>query len=169
MPKTTNVRFTEEREQIIMDFLRKQGKIRVGDVTDMLGISPSTARIQLQKMHDKGLLQRTHGGAILAGNTVSKKESHDFEHILNKDKKMQIAQAAAQTIQSGDYIALGCGTTTFLLSTLLHDKNGITVVTDSIPIAAELMHDENITLYVCGGWIMERNGACRGITCRKFF
>lgn len=169
MPKTTNVRFTEEREQIIMDFLRKQGKIRVGDVTDMLGISPSTARIQLQKMHDKGLLQRTHGGAILAGNTVSKKESHDFEHILNKDKKMQIAQAAAQTIQSDDYIALGCGTTTFLLSTLLHEKNGITVVTDSIPIAAELMHDENITLYVCGGWIMERNGACRGMTAERFF
>ncbi|MCI9197413.1 MAG: hypothetical protein HFH56_01715 [Lachnospiraceae bacterium] len=86
-----------------------------------------------------------------------------------KDKKLQIARAATQTIYSGDYIALGCGTTTFLLSTLLHDKNGITVVTDSIPIAAELMHDENITLYVCGGWIMERNGACRGITCRKFF
>lgn len=169
MPKTANSQFTEEREQIIMDFLKKQGKIRVGDVIDMLGISPSTARIQLQKMHDKGMLQRTHGGAILTGDTSPKKGEHDFEHISNKDKKLQIARAAAQTIHSGDYIALGCGTTTFLLSTLLHDKNGITVVTDSIPIAAELMHDENITLYVCGGWIMERNGACRGITAENFF
>ena len=169
MPKTANSQFSEEREQIIMDFLHKQGKIRIGDVTDMLGISPSTARIQLQKMHDKGMLQRTHGGAILTGNTPSQKERHDFEHILNKDNKLQIARAAAQTIRSGDYIALGCGTTTFLLSTLLHEKNGITVVTDSIPIATELMHDENITLYVCGGWVMERNGACRGITAENFF
>lgn len=169
MPKTTNSQFPEEREQIIMDFLQKHGKIRVEDVTDMLGISPSTARIQLQKMHDKGLLQRTHGGAVLIGNAVPKKGSHDFEHISNKDKKFQIAAAAAKTIQSGDYIALGCGTTTFLLATLLHDKTGVTVVTDSIPIAAELMHDENITLYVCGGWVMERNGACRGTTAENFF
>ena len=56
--------FAEEREEIIMDFLHKQGSIHIGDVTDMLKISPSTARLLLQKMQDKGMLRRTHGGAI---------------------------------------------------------------------------------------------------------
>lgn len=169
MSKTTNAQFSEEREQIIMDFLRNQGKIRVAEVTDLLGISPSTARLQLQKMHEKGLLQRTHGGAIMVGEAEPPKNIHDFKEIINKDRKLEIATAAAKTIQDGDYISLSSGTTTFLLATMLHNKRNLTVVTDSIPIAYELMQDESITLYICGGWIMHRNSACRGKTAENFF
>lgn len=169
MSKTANTQFPEEREQIIMDFLKNQGKIRIGDVTDLLGISPSTARLQLQKMQEKGMLQRTHGGAIMVGEPEPPKHIRDFKEIINKDKKLEIATAAAKTINDGDYIALSSGTTTFLLSTMLHNKQNLTVVTDSIPIAYELMQDESITLYICGGWIMHRNSACRGKTAENFF
>lgn len=169
MSKTISNQFPEEREQLILEFLENQGKIRIGDVTDILGISPSTARILLQKMHDKGLLQRTHGGAISLGKTAQPNHDRNFSEITNRDKKQKIAAAAAETVQDGDYIVLGSGTTTFLMSTLLHDKRDLTVVTDSIPIAYELLNDEHITLYVCGGWIMKRNSACRGITAENFF
>ena len=120
-------------------------------------------------MHDKGLLQRTHGGAIAIGKDSLPNHDRDFSEISNRDKKQKIAIAAAATVQDGDYIVLGSGTTTFLMSTMLHDKHDLTVVTDSIPIAYELLHDEDITLYVCGGWIMKQNSACRGITAENFF
>ena len=55
------------------------------------------------------------------------------------------------------------------MSTFLHGKQDLTVVTDSIPIAYELLNDDGITLYVCGGWIMKRNSACRGLTAENFF
>ena len=61
MPKTTNNRFSEEREHMIMDLLRKNGRITIDEITDALGISPSTARLQLRKMNDNGMLLRTHG------------------------------------------------------------------------------------------------------------
>lgn len=169
MPKTVINQFPEEREQLILEFLENQGKIRIGDVTDILHISPSTARILLQKMHDKGLLQRTHGGAIAIGKKVLPNQDRNFIEITNRDKKQKIAAAAVATVQDGDYIVLGSGTTTFLMSTMLHGKHDLTVVTDSIPIAYELLNDEDITLYVCGGWIMKRNSACRGITAENFF
>ncbi|MDO4555377.1 MAG: DeoR/GlpR family DNA-binding transcription regulator [Lachnospiraceae bacterium] len=168
MAKTTTTLFPEEREQIILDFLKNQGKIRVSEVIDQLGVSPSTARLLLQKMDDKGLLQRTHGGAVAINQTVPAYQ-RDFHNIENQEKKLMIASAAADTVQNGDFIALGSGTTTFLLATMLHDKQELTVVTDSIPIAYELSGDEQITLYVCGGWIMHRNSACRGLNAENFF
>lgn len=217
--------FAEEREQIVMDFLQKQGSIHIGDVTDMLSISPSTARLLLQKMQDKGMLKRTHGGAIPikkeapqgalqsgsdSGTTAGEnfpfeKDSYQkdpsenghiheedthvnsripapadsapcssdlhehFSNITNLEKKQQIAAAAAATVHDEDFISLGSGTTTWLMAKLLHDKRDLTVVTDSIPVACELLHNDNVTLYVCGGWIMPRNGACRGITAENFF
>lgn len=165
-----NAHFSEEREQIVMEFLRNQGSIRVGDVTDMLNISPSTARLLLQKMQDKGLLKRTHGGAILIGEEDSPRHiPNDFQNIVHQEEKKKIAMAAAATVADGDYICLGSGTTTFLMATLLHGRQDLTVVTDSIPIANELLNDEGITLYVCGGWIMKRNSACRGLTAENFF
>lgn len=169
MPKTVSNQFPEEREQLILQFLENQGKIRIGDVTDILNISPSTARILLQKMHDKGLLQRTHGGAIAIGKASLPDHERDFIEITNREEKQKIAAAAAATVQDGDYIVLGSGTTTFLMSTMLHDKHDLTVVTDSIPIAYELFNDEKITLYVSGGWIMKRSSACRGVTAETFF
>lgn len=169
MAKSINAQFSEEREQIIMEILEKQGKIRITEITDILGIAPSTARLQLQKMHDKGMLLRTHGGAIMIGNSNTKKKEKNFHEISRKDKKTKIAEEALKTIHDGDYIALSSGTTTFLLASMLHDKKELTVVTDSLPVAYELSDNSNITVYICGGWIMHRNRACRGITAENFF
>ncbi len=169
MSKTTSSLFSEEREQIVMEFLKNQGKIRVSEVIDMLNISPSTARLLLQKMQDKGLLTRTHGGAVLSGEGKEPKSEPVSRTISNRDKKLKIALAAAKTIKNGDYISLSSGTTTFLLATMLHDRQDLTVVTDSIDVAYELSREESITVYICGGWIMHRNGACRGKKAESFF
>lgn len=93
----------------------------------------------------------------------------NYKDIAHSEEKLKIAKAAAATVEDGDYICLGSGTTTYLMATLLHDKQDLTVVTDSIPIAYELLNDDGITLYVCGGWIMKRNSACRGLTAENFF
>ena len=170
MSRTKSVQFSEEREQIVMDFLTQQGHIRIGDVIDMLGISPSTARLLLQKMQDKGMLKRTHGGAVPVDVDENIREAqNDFKNIENPEAKMKAARAAAASVEDGDYISIGSGTTTYLMATMLHGRKDLTVVTDSIPIAYELLEDDEITIYVCGGWIMKRNNACRGLTAENFF
>lgn len=42
MAKQTTDSFPEEREEIILDILKKQGKVRVTEVCDILSIAPST-------------------------------------------------------------------------------------------------------------------------------
>ena len=168
MSRTSNGRFSEEREHVIMELLQQNGRITVDEITEALGISSSTARLQLQKMNDKGMLLRTHGGAVKIDHPQPPNNENFYGGITNLEKKMQIAQAAADTIKDGDFIALSSGTTTFLLATMLHNKKNLTVVTDSVPIAYELVFDRNIRLYICGGEVQHRNGACLGPTAEDF-
>lgn len=169
MAKQTTDSFPEEREEIILDVLQRQGKIRVTEVCDILSIAPSTARLLLQSMQDKGLLQRTHGGAIPVDKPEQPKSTRDFSEIENYEAKLKVARLAASTIKNGDYIAIGSGTTTYLLATCLHDRQDLTIVTDSFPVANELLHDDGITLYIAGGWIMKRNSSCGGLSAERFF
>lgn len=169
MAKQTADSFPEEREEIILDVLNRQGKVRVTEVCDILSIAPSTARLLLQSMQDKDLLQRTHGGAIPVDKPEQPKPTRDFSEIENYEAKLKVAKLAASTINDGDYIAIGSGTTTYLLATLLHGRQDLTIVTDSFPVANELLHDDGITLYIAGGWIMRRNSSCRGLAAERFF
>ena len=113
MAKQTADSFPEEREEIILDVLNRQGKVRVTEVCDILSIAPSTARLLLQSMQDKGLLQRTHGGAIPVDKPEQPKPTRDFSEIENYEAKLKVAKLAASTINDGDYIAIGSGTTTY--------------------------------------------------------
>ena len=161
--------FYEEREQIILDLLQKKGRITVAEAAELTGLSVSTIRLQFQSMHEKGLLLRTHGGAIKADYPKDfNTRLNFFDGIVNFDKKQQIAAAAAETIEDGDFIAISSGSTALLLASKITDKK-LTVVTDSIPVANILLFHPNIRLYVCGGQIRERNGACFGPTSEAFF
>ena len=170
MTENTHGSFYEEREQMILDLLQKKGRITVSETAEILGLSASTIRLQFQSMHEKGLLLRTHGGAIKADYPKHFNEQTDLLNgIVNLEKKLQIAEAAAKTINDGDFIAISSGSTALLLASKITDKKNLTVVTDSIPVAYHLMFHPNIRLYICGGQARERNGACFGPTAESFF
>lgn len=168
MPKISNNRLLEEREHTIMELLQQNERITVDEITIALDISSSTARLLLQKMSDKGMLLRTHGGAVKIDHLHPTNTKNFYGNITNLEKKLQIASAAAETITDGDFIALSSGTTSLMLASMLHNKRNLTVVTDSVPVAYELIFDPKIKLYICGGEIQHRNGACLGPTAENF-
>ena len=88
--------FYEEREQIILDLLQKKGRITVAEAAELTGLSVSTIRLQFQSMHEKGLLLRTHGGAIKADYPKDfNTRLNFFDGIVNFDKKQQIYGSAS--------------------------------------------------------------------------
>ena len=54
----------DERKQQILDLLKKHGIVRVSELSMMFNVSEVTVRNYLADMESKGLLSRTHGGAI---------------------------------------------------------------------------------------------------------
>lgn len=173
MAVSQSASFYEEREAAVINQLNEKGRLTVAEVCELLNISASTARILLQKMHDKGLLVRTHGGAVKmdypnALNAGEPSFGSMMTDIPNFEKKQKIAAAAAATVKDGDFIAISSGTTALLLALLLKDRKELSVVTDSVPVANALVFQPEIRVYVCGGQVRHRNGACFGPTAEEF-
>ncbi len=141
--------FAEERHELINSILNEEGSIKVTELSEQLKVSEATIRRDLQEMEEKKLLRRTHGGAIKMENNNFEPAFVDKENTNHEDK-VKIAKYAAKLINDGDTIILDSGTTTLEIARNLTAKN-VTVITNSIDIAAELTNKEDIELIVTGG------------------
>ena len=56
--------FIEERHQAILSWLEEKGSITTGDIQEQYGVSYESAKRDLRILEEKGLLKRTHGGAL---------------------------------------------------------------------------------------------------------
>lgn len=167
MKKSKHFMFQEEQEGVILQSLKKYGHITVDDVIKLTGVSASTARIRLNSMQERGLLVRTHGGAVHKDGVIV---PHDItSDVPFLEEKKAVARAARRTIADGDIIALGGGNTTLLLAKELHGVANLTVVTTSVCVANELLGDPNIEVRICGGVLRARTGICYGAQAEKFF
>lgn len=156
--------FAEERERIIMDCLNENGRVTVSQLVKLLGVSESTIRLQLQDMHERHLLVRTRGGAVKMDlpDGITRTNQELYTNIPNYTLKNEVAEIAASLVENGDLISIGSGSTAFLLATKIHSRKNLTVVTNSVLVAYELMNDRDIQVNICGGSILTRNGSCNG-------
>ena len=60
--------FMEERHEDIVRRVNEKGRIKVSEIQELYQVSADCARRDLRFLESKGLLQRTHGGAIAASH-----------------------------------------------------------------------------------------------------
>lgn len=132
----------DERRQHILALLQRDGRVLVSELSDALGISRITIRKDLDYLESKGVVQRTHGGALLPqGSSLldpSLKEKEQHQH----KEKLLIAAAAAKLVQEGQCVLLDSGSTTTAVARALREFSRLTVITNAVNIAAELAGTE---------------------------
>jgi DeoR family transcriptional regulator, fructose operon transcriptional repressor len=57
--------FAEERQELLLELLRTDGKVRVQDASALFGVSPDTIRRDLNRLVRAGIAIRRHGGALI--------------------------------------------------------------------------------------------------------
>ncbi len=145
--------FKEERWQKIQEMIAGDGKVEVQELAGYFGVSTMTIRRDLQAMTQKGLLERTHGGAVLskARNLLQPPiMMRLFEHV---EEKKAIARAAAKLIQRGEKIYIAAGTTTYWVARAIASRSDLTVVTNSLPVANLLCTSKDVEVIVVGGFL----------------
>lgn len=147
---------TEERQKIILDLLREKEIIKNRELIQLMNVSESTIRRDLQEMEEESLLQRVHGGArriikLEAEPTMIEKASKNIA------EKKRIAKYAASLVKDGDYIYLDAGTTTFEMLPFLQGK-ACYVVTNSVDHAVKSVN-LGLTTIIIGGEIREKTKA----------
>src|SRR5438270_5760141 len=99
---------SEERRRIILDLVRREGKVLAMELSERFHVSQDTIRRDLRELAEAGLLQRVHGGALLRSPT-------DPQYMVRRDEspaaKSAIAAAAAQLVRPGQVVMLDAGTT----------------------------------------------------------
>jgi DeoR family transcriptional regulator of aga operon len=138
-----------ERLSAILDQVGEQGTVDVAALAATLGVSGATIRRDLQSLSRNQLLVRTHGGAM--ANEPSDEVPTRVKAALRQAEKRSIGRAAAAFVEEGSVVGMTGGTTSLELSRALAERRGITVVTNAINIAAELVGHAGIRLVLIGG------------------
>jgi DeoR/GlpR family transcriptional regulator of sugar metabolism len=155
MPMTAN-----ERRNFILKQLNKSEKIDIEQLVNQLNVSAMTVRRDLAFLEEEDKIIRTHGGAILNKPLVLETPFTAKESKYNEQKK-RIAKKALDYIKNDSTILLDSGTTTLEIAKLLNDKKGLTVITNDIKIAAELI-DSEAKVIVAGGELQNNIGTLFG-------
>jgi DeoR family transcriptional regulator of aga operon len=139
----------------ILRKLRQAGSVSVETLSEELGVSLATIRRDLQELELRGLLRRTHGGALPIEPLFYEPFRHDrsFQDQVGSfaTEKRRIALAAVEQVSAGDTIALTAGTTTTEVIRSLQGLSGITVITNTVNVAMELSARKDVDVFVTGG------------------
>ena len=137
-----------ERHNYIMTKLAAEHRVSTIDLAVDLGLSEDSIRRDLNKLHEKGLLEKVYGGAI----PVAEKNKSVFDILItNEDEKKEIAAKALSLLHDGQVIIMSGGTTNLIFSKLIPPLLKATIYTYSLPIAMQLSQYPNIDLIFIGG------------------
>lgn len=138
-----------ERLSNVLDQITEHGSVDVTRLAAEFGVSGATVRRDLQALHEQGLIARTRGGAM--ANEVGLELPIRYKAERHHPEKRRIGVLAARLVEPGAVVGMTGGTTATEVARALADRQDITVVTNALNIATELVLRPNIRLLVVGG------------------
>jgi DeoR family transcriptional regulator, aga operon transcriptional repressor len=145
---------TEERRSKIVEVLNDKGRVEVKELSKRFRTSEVTIRHDLQQLHNRGLVLRSHGGALRPESAMA--ESPLKERLRSHpDEKRRIGECAAGLVREGETVILDSGSTTHSIARYLRGKQGLKVITNGVNISMELLGARGIQLIQLGGVLRE--------------
>jgi DeoR/GlpR family transcriptional regulator of sugar metabolism len=149
-----------QRRERIQEYLAIHRIVRMDELYQMLGASEATIRRDLEWLERDGILERTHGGAIL-----SQRMTFEPEYIqrasTNTEEKRIIGEMAASLIDNGEVVFINSGTTTAQVIRYIRSSSGITVFTNNL-IAVLENGNTDFQPYLIGGEFQPHSNSVAG-------
>jgi DeoR family transcriptional regulator, aga operon transcriptional repressor len=147
-----------ERWNGLLSLLAGRGRLSVEEAAAELTVSAATIRRDFDQLAQQQMLTRTRGGAV--AHTVTYDLPLRYKSARLASEKQRIAAVAADLVQSGTVVGINGGTTTTEVARALatradlHAQNGsptITIVTNALNIASELVVRPHVKIVLTGG------------------
>ncbi len=140
---------TIERRVTILDMINKAGQVSVSELSKIFKVSEVTIRNDLSHLEKKNLLIKTRGGGLKTQSVAIDQKLNEKAQINSKEK-VAIGKKAVELIKDNDTIILDSGTTTVEIAKHINRINNLTVITNALNIAGQLIRDE-IKVILLGG------------------
>ncbi|MCI6152221.1 MAG: DeoR/GlpR family DNA-binding transcription regulator [Fusobacterium perfoetens] len=150
--------FVEERHQLIISTLEKEGKIKVKDLSDRFNLTEDAIRKDLAILEKKGLLKRVYGGAVKTRNEFLFLNLEDRKKILTKEKQ-KIAEKAFSMIKENSTIFLDISTINIeICKMIIEAKLKVIIITNMIEILLKFLEaDTDVEVIFIGGKLDNKN------------
>ncbi|NEE00383.1 DeoR/GlpR transcriptional regulator [Phytoactinopolyspora halotolerans] len=148
----------------MLQLLAERGSLSVDEAVEELDVSHATVRRDFDHLAKQQLLARTRGGAVTAN--VSYDLPLRYKASQHASEKERIAQKVVEQLRPGSVVGLNGGTTlTQVARAIALDERfhldgpaeGVTVVTNALNIASELVVRPHIKVVVVGGVARHRS------------
>ncbi|WP_367850165.1 DeoR/GlpR family DNA-binding transcription regulator [Rhodoferax sp. WC2427] len=153
-----------QRRDRIVDFLRRHGAVTLQQLAQALDASVSTLRRDLDVLEADGVLDRTHGGALLRQQHYSTFEPDPVAAAeLSPREKRAIGYAAAAELQPGQSVVFDSGSTVMEVArAVLERRIPLVAVTNDLAIAQLLGSSPQIRVHVLGGMLRAGSNTLMG-------
>jgi DeoR/GlpR family transcriptional regulator of sugar metabolism len=154
--------FADERQMRIAELVSVRGRARIGELAETFRVTEPTIRKDLSALQERGLLKRTHGGALAVHPNVDRELAERQEaHRANKEV---IAESCLRLLRDGDSVFLDSGTTVEAIAR--HIAAGselrLSVLTSSLGVATALAEVPTIDCVLLGGQVRRVDGSVAG-------
>jgi DeoR/GlpR family transcriptional regulator of sugar metabolism len=150
---------TEERKTLILDRLKKNGRIIAKDVSTELGLSEDTIRRDLRELAAQGLLLRVHGGGLPASPTVA---TLSIRRNMSVTEKVRLGTTACQLFQRQQTVFIDGGTSNLEMVKNIPLGHQGTIITHSPLIAAAFEHHLQTEVILLGGKLYRHSMVATG-------
>ncbi len=150
-----------DRRTAILDYLEQHRRASTRQLSDLFGVSEVTIRSDLATLEESGHLSRQHGGAERP-KPEQVEQPFELRRAQHPREKIEIARAAAATIEPGDTVILDASSTAFQLALMLKDRRNLTVVTNNVQTAAALAGSPSLEIILIGGLVRKDNWSVVG-------
>lgn len=137
----------KQRDTQILELLTQGKKLEVSALAQALGVSGVTMRKDLDRLEEKGVLKREHGYALLRSpDDLNSRLAYHYQ------RKVAIAQRAAQLVADGETVMIESGSCCALLAEqLAESRREVTIVTNSAFIAGFIRQKPGAQVVLLGG------------------
>ena len=152
--------YLPERHSKIIELAKEEGRVLVDDLAQRFEVVPQTIRKDLNDLCDRGLLTRTHGGALYPSGVEN--VQYEARRKIAAKEKTAIGRAAANLIPDNASLFINIGTTTEAVGQALADHRGLMVITNNINVANSLRIYPSIEVVIASGVVRGSDGGIVG-------
>ena len=143
----------------IQQMIEKNGVVKVSDLSREFGVTELTIRRDFDRLEEKGLLERTHGGAMRR-RRIKSEPLYAEKDLQNRMQKEAIGQAANRLVEDGETLFINTGSTNTQVLRHLTGKN-LRVITSNANALSEIQNPD-IEVVLTGGLFRRHSNSLIG-------
>ncbi len=139
------------RHNRMIDLLRERGQLTVNELVALFEVSRDTIRRDLDLLEQRGLLVRTHGGAVYNDRLVRFDTTLGSRMDVFVERKQRIGKAAAALVRDGETLILNGGSSTCFFAAALGERANLTIITNNLRLPPVTPESCLRAIHILGG------------------